>query len=449
MNRSSSRRSALADRLSVVLGRLKLRPGRVLVAVSGGVDSTVLLHLMNRLGAAHGLEPIVAHLDHGIHPQSSTVATLVEASAHQLGLPFVLGRLQLGAGTSETAARGVRRQWLEETRKRMGANYILLAHQADDQAETILMRLLRGSGPAGLAGMSLRRGPLVRPLLSFTRRTILRYARANQLEWWEDSANRNTRHLRSWLRADVLPVLAQRLPDVSQMIRAAGKHAASNRRAWTTVLRSWPGLEFRREGGVSSLNWSCLMGLDANIQVALLQAMARKQGVLPGPKRIRAAIRTLRTGQSGAVADLGSGWSLERGFDRLRLLAPRAASPVAQAILAGDSGEMSWGGFQVSWTTDTAPETQARNGDTAWFIPGEMLLRQWQKGDRLYPLGGRGQRLAVRCFQDAKVPASERPNWPILQGAGELAWIPGVCRSDRLVPSAGSRSLRVNVARRG
>lgn len=404
---------------------------------------------MNRLAAEHELELIVAHLDHGINPESAAVAEQVKRIARKLGLPFVAGRLALGPAASETTARTARMKWLEEIRKQRGANYILLAHQSDDQAETVLMRLLRGSGPAGLAGMPARGGALVRPMLPFTRQAILRYARANQLEWWDDPANQHPRHLRSWIRSIALPQLAERLPDVGRRIRAAGKHAARDRRAWSAALRHWPGLDLQVKGEIVSVDWVVLSSLPDALQITLVQTLLRRSGVSAGPKRIRSALRTLRTAQSGATADLVSGWLLERSFNRLRLLPVRTESDAKPVTIEGPRGELTWGGFQVRWSAEKAPRTQPRDGDSAWFIPATMRLRSWQEGDRLSPLGGRGHRLAVRCFQDARVPSSERRRWPILEGEGELAWIPGVCRSDRLLPAAGAPSLRVDVARRG
>lgn len=404
---------------------------------------------MDAISGDHDLELVVAHLDHGIHPESATVARRVEDLARRLGLSFVSKRLELGPDATETAARSARMKWLDQVRKQVGANYIFLAHQADDQAETILMRLLRGSGPAGLASMPARRVALVRPLLAFSRQAIVRYANAHRLEWWEDPANRDSRHLRSWIRSEVLPQLASRLPDVGSRIRAAGQHAGLDRTAWSAALETWPGLDLSRVSGVSSLNWTVLSSLPEALQIALLQTLARRAGITPGPKRIRSALRTLERGQSGATADLGRGWSLERSFDRLRILGAAVDPSVETVAIAGTSGELDWGGFQVRWSAENAPPTQPRDGDTAWFIPGTLVLRSWQAGDRLSPLGGRGHRLAVRCFQDARVPSSERRRWPILEGAGELAWIPGVCRSNRLVPEAGSPALRVDVERRG
>lgn len=441
--------SSLPSHFSAHLGRLGLRHGNALVAVSGGVDSTVLLHLVHAVANEHQLKLIVAHLDHGIHSESRRVALRVEALARDLHLPFVSGRLELGQDASETMARVARTKWLEEARRRVRANYIFLAHQADDQAETVLMRLLRGSGPAGLAGMPPRRGVLVRPLLSLSRQTILGYARANRLDWWEDPANQNPHHLRSWIRSDVLPQLTRRLPDVGPRIRAAGRHAGLNRRAWSQALKTWPGLEYRQEAEIVSVNWLALSDLPVSLQIVLLQTLARRAGIHPGPKRISAALRMLQSGQSGALADLGGGWSLERAFDRVRVLPGSEESRADGVAIAGLSGELKWGPFQLRWSAEQAPRVQPRDGDTAWFIPGTLVVRSWQAGDRLSPLGGRGRRLAVRCFQDARVPSSERRRWPMLVGAGELAWIPGVCRSDRLVPVAGAPALRVDVERHG
>jgi len=440
---------SLVARYSARLGRLGLRPGPVLVAVSGGLDSTVLLDLTRRVAGQHQLQPVVAHLDHAIHPDSGGVAEGIERLARRLGLAFVIGRIELGRDATETRARAARMRWLEEARGRVGARYILLAHQADDQAETVLMRLLRGSGPAGLAGMPARRGALVRPLLPFTRQALLRYARVEGLEWWEDSANQDPRHLRSWIRRDLLPMLAQRLPDVGRRLGDAGRHAGRDRRAWSAALEQWPGLDYRREGRVRSVNWPVLASRAAPLRIALIQAVSRRSGAVPGARRIGAALGALAAGQSGNTADLGAGWSLELAFDRLRLLPPGRPPRPETVAIAGDHGEATWGRFQVRWEPGIAPGIQPRDGDTAWFIPQALILRSWREGDRLSPLGGRGHRLAVKCFQDAKVPSSERRHWPMLEGAGELAWIPGVCRSDRLVPRAGDPALRVDVVRRG
>jgi tRNA(Ile)-lysidine synthase len=439
---------SLIERFSAVLDRLRLRPGPALVAVSGGLDSVVLLDLLRQVADRTGLELVVAHADHGIASVSGEVAGRVEALAREFGLRAVVGRLALGPDASETTARTARHRWLEQTRKELAARYIFLAHHAEDQAETVLMRLLRGSGPAGLAGMAVRRGPLVRPLLPFNRSTLLGYARARGLSWWEDPANRDSRHLRSWLRHELFPLLVARLPDVERRLRDAGRHARADRSAWSRALMSWPGLDYRPEKRGGSVAWRALSALPRPVGVALALALLRRAGAPASPTRLRGALGTLAALESGATADLGRGWRLELAFGRLRVLPPGVTVPEA-VPLAGRKGETAWGAWRVRWTPEAAPTTQPRDGPTAWFIPGSLTLRSWKEGDRVAPLGGRGRRLAVRCFQDARVPSSARRHWPMLEGDGELAWIPGVCRSNRLVPDAGAPAVRVDVEPRG
>jgi len=444
---------SLLQRFVRTLRMLDLPPGRALVAVSGGVDSVVLLDLLSRLPAPDRLDLLVAHLDHGIHPASGDIAARVAGLAESAGLPAVVGRLSLGASASESTARTARHAWLREVARREGARWIFLAHHADDQDETVLMRALKGSGPAGLAGMRPRHGPLVRPLLAVRRDTLRRYALARGLAWWEDPANADPRHLRSYLRRDTIPRLADRL-DLAAGLGSLRRHATLDRRAWRQLLTSWPELGWNREGGVHSLHLPALLALPPALRLALGQALVRRARGPAGAGRLERALAALAVAQSGATADLGAGWRLERSFDRLRLLRP-GSSPseatgrpddVATWRLGDEStGQADWGPWRLSWSTEPAPATQPRDGRTAWFIPGRLTIRPWRPGDRLAPLGGTGGRPAVRCFQDARVPLSEREGWPMLEGEGGLAWIPGVCRSTLLVPQPGEVALRIDV----
>ena len=440
---------ALRERFAERLAALRVGKGRALVAVSGGLDSVVLLDLLLRTRERHGLQLVVAHADHGIHPDSAIVAGRVEALAREGGVEVVIGRLHLGSTTSETRARAARYRWLREQRRKLGARWILTAHQADDQRETVLMRFLRGSAPAGLAGMGARERGIVRPLLGFSRATLLRYARRAGLSWWEDPANADPRNLRSFLRTGILPVITERLPDLPLRLGDVRRHALKDRRGWDAALREWPGLDCRRErSSVASVSWVTLSRLPGALAGALAEALVRSCRGPAGPTRIRRAVESLRSAQSGASVDLGQGWRFELGFGRLRVVPP-PVSGLASLPLDGAKGQVTWGPWRVRWTAGRAPAAQSRDGLTAWFIPGSLSLRPWRPGDRIAPLAGRGRRLAVRCFQDARVPRSERTTWPVFEGQGTVAWIPGVCRSDLLLPAAGSPALRVDVEPRG
>jgi len=451
--RSRSISASLPDRFARALAALRPGRTRVLVAVSGGLDSVALLDLLVATRERHGLELTVAHVDHGIHPESALVAHEVEALAGRAGLPFVSGRLGIGPGASETRARAQRYRWLRDTRRQLEARWIVTAHQADDQRETVLMRMLRGSGPLGLAGMRSRERDILRPLLGISRRSLAAYTRRRALRYWNDPANDDSTHLRSWIRGTLLPALAERLPDIAQKLDETRRHARRGRQGWDAALRAWPGLALRADPGEISLSWRALRGLPPALAGTLTEALVRAAGGPAGPTRVQRGLMTLEEAQSGATADLGQGWRLELAFDRLRAVppSPRAGEPPNRRaaepprILDQPSGETDWGSWRVRWSVEAAPAVQQRDGRTAWFILGALALRSWRPGDRLAPLGGRGRRLAVRCFQDARIPRSERQHWPMIEGQGDLAWIPGVCRSTRLLPPPGSPSLRVDV----
>ena len=269
---------------------------RLLVAVSGGPDSLALLHLLHDTRASHQLELLVAHVDHGIHPDSGVVAQRVAQQAASLGWPFLVGRLALGAGTSETRARAARHEWLERMRRAEGADAIVFGHHRDDQIETVLLRVLAGSGPAGLAGMLPRRGRRLRPLLGFRRAELDAFLAARGVDAWADPANDDRAHRRSWLRAEVLPHLAEGAPDVGDRLVRLAEQAASNRRAWEAALAVLPGLEPRLGKGRISVDGLPLAGYDPALATAVLQAVARTAGCVLGTRRAERVLTLLRRG---------------------------------------------------------------------------------------------------------------------------------------------------------
>jgi tRNA(Ile)-lysidine synthase len=435
---------SLLDDFRRHLSTLGLPGGRALVAVSGGPDSVALLDLLHRTRELHQLELVVAHFDHGIHPESTAVAERVRALAASYGLAFEAGRGGLGVVAPETAARAARYAWLEATRLRLGAGVVLTAHHADDQVETVLMRALRGSGPAGLAGMAVRRGTLVRPLLPFRRAAVVGYVRTLGLPVWTDPANQDPRHLRSWLRGDVLPLLRTALPRVDEALLAVGHHAARDRAAWNAVLDLLPGLDFRRERDGFSVAGRALSGYDSALAETVVMTAARRVGCRLGAVRAGRVLQVVARGASGANVPLGQGWIAEIAFGRLvvdRIDGARA--PTAWTLHPGD-GEGRWGRWRLSWRREAAPARQERSGFTAWLAPAPLVVRGWASGERIRPIGGTGRRLVVRCFQDARVPRSRRAAWPVLAGPDGAVWVPGVCRSDALLPESGTEAVRVD-----
>jgi tRNA(Ile)-lysidine synthase len=434
----------LHDEFRAHLASLALPGGRALVAVSGGLDSVVLLDLLHRT-AGRSLELVVAHADHGIHPDSASVAEQVVTFAEGLGLRCEIARLALGAGAAETSARVARYAWLFDLRERLGAALVFTAHHADDQTETVLMRALEGSGTGGLAGMRAVSGSLVRPLLRFPRVELARYARERGLPVWVDPSNSDPTHLRSWIRCDLLPSLRKRLPEVDARLRRLGSHAARERQAWSHAIELLPGLDMRREDGGISVAAAPFGTYDSPLGQTVLIAVARRAGFAMGSGRAASVLRLVAAGASGREVPLGGGWRAELAFGRLRIVRGEATVATEALALEGRSGERLWGEWRISWRPETAPARQERSARTAWFHSDSLVVRPWAPGEKLRPLAGTGRRLVVRCFQDARVPRRSRGDWPVVATRDLVVWIPGVCRSDALLPPVGAEALRVDV----
>src|ERR1700752_951191 len=290
--------------------RLFREPGEALVAVSGGPDSVALLDLLRGARDELRLTLVVAHVDHGIQPAGRPVGLTVGKLAQQYGLPFETVELNLGPGTTETEARRARYAWLREVQKRRGAKYIVTAHHEDDQIETIMLRALRGSAPAGLAGIRAKsRGGLVRPLLPFSRRELADYAAACGLPVHDDPANSDPRHLRPWVRTTLLPLLQERLgPRLRRDLLAKGRHAARDARAWDQMLDLVPDLALDVQPHSFAVARAVLCGYDNALSVALLRAAARRVGLVLGPTRARRLVELARRSSGRRVA-LGGGAS--------------------------------------------------------------------------------------------------------------------------------------------
>ncbi|HEY3221813.1 MAG TPA: tRNA lysidine(34) synthetase TilS [Gemmatimonadales bacterium] len=429
--------------------RLFRAPGEALVAVSGGADSVALLDLLSGVATELRLTLVVAHVDHGISSDSRTVGRSVKTLAQKYGLPFETIELHLGPDTTETEARRARYAWLRDVQRRRGATYVVTAHHEDDQLETIVLRSLRGSAPAGLAGIAPRaRGGLVRPLLPFTRRELLAYVTDRGLPIYDDPANADPRHLRSWVRATLLPLLNERLgPRLRRDVLAQGRHAASDRRAWDRMLDLVPdlGLALQRESFTVARASICRY--DNALSVALLRAAARRVGLVLGPARARRLV-ALAQRPSGRRLPLGEGWSAEVAFDRLRV--SRAAHDAVVCALeriwpAGERGTARFGGFEIAWSPGAAPAQIERATWTTWLDSAAWEVRRPARGDALVPLGGVGRRPLRRLLMEAKVPRSARPSYPVVSRGATILWVPGICRSAEGVPAPGTRAVRLDV----
>jgi tRNA(Ile)-lysidine synthase len=414
-----------------------------LVAVSGGPDSLALLDLLHLAAADHGCSLAVGHVDHGIHADSGLVAEQVAAAARSRNLGIHVRRLSLDAESSETRARVARRAALLELAAEANAAAIVLAHHADDQAETVLLRLLRGSGPAGLAGMASRSGPWIRPLLGIRRAELGEHLAVRGLVAWTDPANSDSRHLRSWLRTEVMPLLENRLPDLGQRLNRASSQAAEARRGWGQVPELLVGLDVQSARRGISVAAPLLQGYRSPLRHAVLAALGRRIGLLLGARRL-AALDRLLEGQSGGAIAVAARFRAELAFGRLTL-AEVDDVPGPVTLVAGRVVRLGNAGLAVR---SARGGTVARGGWSTALVPGNYVARPWRTGDRIRPLGGTGSRAVAVLLREARVSPMRRRVWPVVTTGDDatIVWVPGICRADVAVPAENDEAWCVECA---
>ena len=291
------------------------------VAVSGGADSVALLHLLARRSRSVDTSLTVAHLDHGLRADSDEDRRFVEALADSLDLPCRSVRREVPAmrradESPEEAARRVRREFLREARREVDADVVATAHTLDDQAETILMRWIRGAGPTALAGMRVRGpGRFVRPLLAIPRADVVAFLEAHGFPWREDPSNADERFDRNRLRRRILPLVRQTLnPRAAERIVAAAAHARED----AELLDALAGERFdacaRFEDDALRLPLDVLEALPLPLRRRVLHRALATVGT--DPRRVTArhveALDRLRDAQGGRRVELPGGRSAER-----------------------------------------------------------------------------------------------------------------------------------------
>jgi len=428
-------RQTVAARFPGILGK------RVLVAASGGADSTALALALKELGGQIAL----AHVHHGIRGKSADAdARFVRALAKKLGVPFYFGRCDVPAEARRTgeslemAARRLRRGFLVATARREKIRYIAAGHTADDQAETVLMRIVRGTSVTGLAGIpyawpqgSLR---FIRPLRDATRAQVVAYLQSRRQTWREDESNADAFALRNRVRHEILPLLEKRLnPAVRQaLLRLADIAAAED-----------------------------------EVMSALAQKAPRGAREPLALRRRRALAELYRRHQSPAKV----------GFAAVENVFHCAEKPQTFFPLCGKKPQL----FSIVWKnpknffhcvekkghffhTVEIPEIglhlQIRPGRgfsrrrnetclSAAAVAGrDLVFRSWRPGDRMKPLGMSGSKKLSDIFTDLKIPREKRNSWMVIECGGEIAALAGwrVARA-MAVPAPDAAAIRIAIRR--
>jgi tRNA(Ile)-lysidine synthase len=438
------------------LARLALAPDDlILVALSGGSDSVALLRAMHRAGRRLA----AAHLNHHLREiESDRDEQFVRGLCDELGVELIVEHAALDCESNlEERARQARYKFLDRAADRLDARYIALGHQADDQAETIMLRMLRGAGIGGLSAMA-EAGPgrLIRPLLKLNRRDLIDYLKAIGAGFVSDSSNRSPRHLRNRLRLDLIPMIERvYAPGFSRRLVEFGAEL----RAVDDFLTAHAGREMGArwtEGG--RLDLSDFEGLHPALAAAMLRGfIASRIRTLRRLDRshVQALMRLCLEGPSNGRLDLPGGWCAVREYQTLAIrrsgsaIAASGSAIVEQyAVLLALNGhtEIEQSGFAFEAAIVGADAAPLPNDVyQALFdadrLAGPAVARNAIPGDRIAPLGMMGSRKVKEVFIDHKLPPVLRARYPLITLDGQVAWIPGLVRSRLALLSSETRKV--------
>ena len=398
----------------------ELSTARILVAVSGGPDSTALLLALHEAGR----DVVAAHFDHALREGSDQVAREVAAMCAGLGVPVIAERRTepLPKGSLQAAARTLRYAFLDRARAESRADVVALAHTADDLVEGAALHMLRGCGLAGFRGMPARRGHHVRPFLGVWRRDVREFLEQRGVVAYEDPANVDTRFARVRARLLILPSLERDRPGILSRLHAAALAAST----WHDVAAR----EASQRLAAGPLTGTGLRALsDAAASAALQLLYVQAGGSEPGLSRAHIATmrRLAEPGPGGRGVDLPGGLRFRIVGDLMQVVPSRLRAREATRL-------------------DVRACAGCADGHAAHLRPGLRLSLGFRRpGLRMRPVGGRGTRKVQDIFVDARVPREERDGWPLVFAGERLAWIPGIAIEADLTRRPEERGLHVTV----
>lgn len=495
--RAIMRRMDLLQHFQRTMRAMPVERGQtVIVGVSGGADSMALLHLFVRSQEALGITPVAVHVNHQIRgAEADADERFVKGMAATWGAAIhaarfdVPGLAQSRKLTLEEAARQARYALLGKAARESGSSIVAVAHNADDQAETVLMHLLRGSGLAGLRGMlAVSRMPeypienenqqagarslsplrVIRPLLEAPRGEIEAYCAEQGIEARMDSTNLDTSYFRNRLRHEIMPMLAAMNPNVRAALgRTASVLAGDYEIVQTEISRAWQRIVKEETDERVALDLAGWRSLPEAIQRGTIRrAVGRLRAGLRDLsfEHVEGAVRAAREGGTGAWSTLPGGLMLAVGYETLTIAGTdrQGAAPDWPLLEPGTSIEVSGAGeiaLPGGWRFSAAEYDGPRSGE-AWTalladpwaaafdaarLAMPLVLRTRRPGDRFTPQGAGGSQKLGDFMINAKIPSAWRDHVPLLASGGEIAWVCGWRVDERFIVQEETR--RVWVAR--
>jgi tRNA(Ile)-lysidine synthase len=442
--------------------QLILPKSKVLIAVSGGVDSKVLLHLFETLAPAWALQLAVGHVHHGIRGnEADRDAARVQEYCQKRNLDFYridrnvpdfCRKKKLGL---EEGARIIRYRALQQLANRVGASVVALAHHADDQAETVLMNFLRGTGMRGLSGMQAHRGIFIRPLLAFSKSELLNYAQAQELGYFHDSSNTDLSLRRNRIRHELIPLLTEHY---NPAIVSRLNQLASTMNESETFLRH----EAQR------MLSACIKEQDENkiildivpyltyFKILKKYILCSAIALLTGHFKMLSSqewqkfFRMLKKRSSSKALRVFKTISVRISPSEI-IITPADKQKSRQIAISLKSGKVElWGGYLLEINPCQHPLEQIINNkdQNCCYIDADriaepLFVRTVKSGDVFQPLGLQGKKKVADYFIDSKIPHSRRSQIPILVCQTGIVWICGYRMDDRFKVLPSSNNIRV------
>lgn len=422
----------------------------VVVALSGGLDSVVLLHLLRFTPGLPDIRLAAAHVDHGMRERSRADAEWVAGLVHAWNVPLST-RTADRVPASEDEARSLRYTFYEEVRGRTDARWVMTAHHADDQVETVLFRIARGTGLPGLGGIPEFRSPgFWRPLLPFWREELEAYASAVGLGWRQDPTNAGTAYARNALRNRVIPLLEELVaPGTRDAVLRLARLAREDEEAWESLIPALiSSLHVDHTDGRLSFDRTAFLEHHPAVRGRLLRTLARRVGGHLDASGTRIAVEFTSSGESGRVVHITGALDLRRELDRLVLAAGSAPpEPDRLVTVSGGEGEgearLAGARYRVQWGPGDVWGVWTESFDAA-SLHGPLMLRAWAPGDRIRL--SYGSKKLKKIFLEARLPGSRRDRTPVLVDArGQVLWVPGLIRSALARPSGSNHELNIGV----
>lgn len=437
------RSSELPESVAAALAP-RVAPGAHLaLGLSGGIDSVALLAILLELAPALRFSLRAVHVHHGISPNAGRWAEHCRELCLRLGVPFQLEPVDI-APYRELGVEGAARRARYDAFARIEADFIVLAQHRDDQAETLLLQLLRGSGVRGLAGMPRARqlphsrACLLRPLLDASRQDIEAYARARGLAWVEDESNADTVRRRNFLRLEALPLVERKFPAARAAIARAAGHIAEA----AGLLDEMASADLGRAGAGDGIEIAVLRKLGEARAKNLLRYVCEVHGIrAPGTAQLDELLRQLREARPDAAVGFNlSGWRFRRYAGRLYLEPPRTA--MNAEFCAQWNGENALPLLDMGGVLRFKPE-EGRGLSLDRLRRAPVTVRLRRGGERLRPDCRRPRRTLKNLFREKRVPTWKRERAPLLYCGERLVSVPGLGDECEFQAAPGERGLIV------